>query len=342
MAKEQVLWAEDEMHELVTRGVDEFIRCYPERSYHSARHKLARMRASGAGIANEPLIPEIQGRTAGREINIEAIRRESQEAFAQQFDTDTKRKHNEVRFDYGPVAIFFVGDQHIGNAGTDIERMFDEQETILSTPGAYVVLTGDTIDNFIVGKLLMENAKDSLAIQKQWDLAKHYIEAFGDRLIGVNSGNHNQWATKLMGVDYDRQITPNGVLYDADEINFTVAIGDGHSVRILVRHKWRGNSLYNPTHAIERAARFDSSRPDVFVGAHVHQGATAREFTLDCKRKLALMSSSYKVYDGYQRQEGFTNNDASTAVGLVIESDGSFWGTSNLSAIQRYLSAIYL
>jgi hypothetical protein len=338
-----LVWSQAEIADLLSKGVEGFLADNPGRSYHSARLKLGRLRAQGIGMVDEPMVPEVTGQVVGREVsNIDELRAAAEAMFDEMVGSDLDRKANRVFFDSGPIAIFFVGDQHIGNAGTDVRRLFEEQEQILATPGAYVVLTGDTVDNFIVSKLLSQNIYDSLAVRDQWALATAYVQNFGKRCIAKVSGNHDQWATKLMGVDYDRQITPNGILYDADDITLQVVIGDVGRVCLRVRHKWRGNSIYNPSHAIERAARFDCAAPDVFVGAHVHQGATSREFILDGKRKLALMSSSYKVYDGYQRQEGFPANDASTAVALVIEDDGTFWGTSNISAVQRYMQAVYL
>lgn len=332
-------WTEDEKWSLMQQGIAAFL-ATSSRTYHSVRIMYGRLRAEGYGATSEPLLPTITGKTARPSFDVTAVRREAEETFAAATANDNRRKNQRIEFDAGPVAIFFVGDQHIGNPGTDIARMFYEQEDMLATPGGYVILTGDLVDNYIVGKLQMENAKDELSVQKQWALAKEYVSLFGDRLIGVNSGNHDQWSTKLSGIDYAQQITPDNVLYDADEIRATVSVGE-NEVGLWVRHKWRGSSIYNITHAQERAARFDSSKPDVFVGAHIHQGAVAREFILDGKRKLAMMSSSYKVYDGYQRQEGFASNDASTAVALVIEADGSFWGTSNLGAARRYLTAVY-
>lgn len=284
--------------------------------------------------------PTITGATADTDPDIDAIRASAEQKFAAKQRRAILKNHQKVRFDHGPVALFFVGDQHIGNTGTDVARMFAEQDMILATPASYVVLMGDTVDNFIVGKLMAENMNAALNVWEQWELAKHYLHRWDTRIIAQNSGNHSQWATKMIGVDYDREITPDGVLYDADELRFTVHVGP-HDVKVRTRHKWRGNSLYNASHALERAAKFDTPDFDVFVGAHVHQGATAREFIHSGKRKLALMSSTYKSVDGYQRQEGFVENDASTAVALVINDDGSFFGTSNLPSVLHYMKATY-
>lgn len=336
-------WNEGEIAKLLELGAEQFALDYPHRTYDAARHKLFRLRAEGHAATTEPALPEITGNiVADSPRHVDEIRAASEAMFQARQQQEATGLRNVIQFGGGPVAIFFVGDQHIGNAGTDVRRIFEEQEVIMATPGAYVVMTGDTVDNFIIGKLISQNMYESLAVRDQWTLACAYIENFGTRIIAKVSGNHDQWTTKLMGLDYDRRITPNGILYDTDDITFTAyttSTSDGVCVR--VRHKWRGGSIYNPSHGIERAARFDSSRPDVFVGAHVHQGATAREFILDGQRKLALMSSSYKVIDTYQKQEGFPDNDASTAVALVIEDDGSFWGTSNIRAVGRYMQRVY-
>lgn len=284
--------------------------------------------------------PAIIGATARVDTDIEAIRRAAEQKFEAKQRRAILKQHQRVRFDHGPIALFFVGDQHIGNTGTNVARMFAEQDMILATPASYVVLMGDTVDNYIVGKLMAENMNAALNVWEQWELAKHYVHRWGKRIIGQNSGNHSQWATKMAGIDYDRAITPDGVLYDADELRFTVHVGP-HEVKVRTRHKWRGNSQYNASHALERAAKFDTPDYDVFVGAHVHQGATAREFIHNGRRKLALMSSTYKEIDGYQRQEGFTENDASTAVALVVNDDGSFFGTSNLQSVLHYMKRVY-
>lgn len=284
-------------------------------------------------------VPTITGATSSTDPDIDAIRSAAEQKFEAKQRRAILKNHQHVHFPHGPVALFFVGDQHIGNTGTDVGRMFAEQDQILATPSSYVVLMGDTVDNYIVGKLMAENMNAALNVWEQWELAKHYLTRWGTRIIGQNSGNHSQWATKVMGVDYDREISPKGILYDADELRFTTHVGR-HSVRIRTRHKWRGNSIHNPSHALERAAKFDTPDFDVFVGAHVHQGATAREFIHNGKRKLALMSSTYKVVDGYQRQEGFTENDASTAVALVINDDGSHFATSNIASVMHYMQAV--
>ena len=144
----------------------------------------------------------------------------------------------------------------------------------------------------------------------------------------------------MIGLNIDEMLTPGGVIFDQDDISLTVHVGM-HEVAIRARHKWQGSSIYSATHGQERAARFDTARHDVYVGAHIHRGAVAREFVVDRKRKVALLSSTYKHIDGFQAQVGFSRNDMSTAVGLVINNDGSFFGSGNINAIMQYMRGVY-
>lgn len=304
---------------------------------------------SGAGFAHieealtfagaAPAAPDIVGVTAREDPDIETIRRQAEARFTRAARQARARHHQHVRFTHGPVALFFIGDQHIGSSGTDVARMFHEQELINATPGAHVVCMGDVVDNYVIGKLMAQNMHHGMTVVEEWELARHYMHGWSS-LLAVSSGNHPQWTQRLVGIDYDREITPDGVLYDTDELLFDVHVGTAR-VKVRIRHKWKGSSIYNVTHALEKSAKFDTSEPDVFVGAHIHQGAVSREFIHDGKRKLALMSSTYKVHDPYQRQEGFASNDASTAVALVIRDDGSFWGSSDLPGVLDYMRTVY-
>ena len=328
-----------------------------ERTLRSRIHSLgitddeirAAMFGPGPGVAGqgsgrpdgpaEP-VPEIVGAGPKVDPGVEEIRRSAERRFRAKAERAVQKEHQRVTFPHGPVALFFCGDQHAGAEGSDVGRMFAEQELINRTPAAYVWQMGDVVDNFVIGKLIAENMNPSLPVFEQWALAKHYLDGFGDRLVAYTGGNHEAWTLKLSGIDYRRDICPDGVLYDGDEIRATVGVGP-HRFRVWARHRWQGHSMYNPTHPMERAARFDSARFDLYVGAHVHKGAMAREFVLDGERKLALLSGTYKAHDSYARAIGFPANDGSTAVGVVLHDDGSYFACADLEAIRRYMVAVY-
>jgi hypothetical protein len=288
----------------------------------------------------DPPPPQIVGAGPDVRPNIDEIRRTAEARFEMAARRAQDKQHQSIRWPHGPIAIFFLGDQHIGNKGADVKRMYDEQKMIMETPGSYVWQMGDVVDNFIVGRLVAENFKETLPIWDQWELAKDYLHGFGNRLVAVNGGNHDFWHQKVSGIDYTRDISPSGVLYDADTIRATLHVGP-HAFRVWTRHKWKGKSMYNPTHGQERGAREDDPDRDIYVGAHNHTGAVCREFIRKAERKLAIQIGTYKMVDDYAVSEGFPRHDSSTACGVVMHDDGSFFAAADIRAILNYQRAVF-
>ena len=284
--------------------------------------------------------PDITGVDAEPETDIEAIKEAAKRRYQQKHRRAAKKKRQVVRFDMGPVMIAFIGDQHFGNAGTDVQRALDEQKLICDTPGAYVWQMGDVVDNMIVGRLKKQNMKPSAPVWEQWELAKHYLEGFDDKLVAYVGGNHGAWTMQQTSVDYRRDICPNGVLFDGDDLKSRVRVGK-HTFRVWTRHKWKGSSIYNQTHGQERAARFADPKWDFYIGAHKHTGAVYREFVHEGRRKAAIQIGTYKVHDDYALQQGFPEHNHSTGCAVILHDDGSFCGMSDLEAACHYMRAVY-
>ena len=303
-------------------------------------YNLLQDKPTKPGPRTKPPLPTIEGAGPNPEWDVEAIRESAKRRFAMKSGRAEEKANQHIRFPHGPVAIFFLGDQHIGNSGTDIDRMYREQRLILDTPGGYVFQMGDTVDNFIIGKLMAENMKPATPVWEQWVLADDYLARFKEKYLASCGGNHEAWTLRVSGIDFAKEITPAGVLYDADEIKVTFHVGQ-HQVRVRARHKWKNKSQYNQTHGQEWSARFESAEFDVYVGAHTHTGAVAREFTLNKARKLSIQTGSYKIHDDYARVIGFPEHDASTACALVINDTGSMWACADLLAVKEYMMAVY-
>jgi len=294
----------------------------------------------GTGGYGRPKPPDLNGTTAETNFDPERAIEEQQRRYREKHRRAQKKKRQTIRFDTGPICLMMVGDQHIGNAGTDTKRIFDEQEVILSTPGAFVWQMGDVVDNMIVGRLKKQNMKPSAPVWEQWQLAQEYMDRWEQRLVAFVGGNHGAWSMQQTQIDYRRDICPDGVLYDGDDVRATVSVGSA-TYDIWARHKWRGSSIYNPTHGMERAMRFNDPEPDIFVGAHTHEGSMFREIIHEGRRKAAVQIGSYKVHDDYAREKGYPDTDGSTACALILHDDGSFHGMSDLKAAKRYMEALY-
>jgi len=150
----------------------------------------------------------------------------------------------------------------------------------------------------------------------------------------------NSWTMSQTQVDYRRDVCPDGVLFDGDDVQAEVSVGSA-SYDVWARHKWKGNSIYNQTHGQERAARFNDPNHDLYVGAHTHEGALYREMIHEGQRKAAVQIGTYKVHDDYARASGFPPSDMSTACAVILHDDGSMHGMADLDAAKRYMQAVY-
>jgi hypothetical protein len=290
-------------------------------------------------------VPIIEGALDQLEtIDEEAVWRRAVELSRKRLAARTRE--GRLVFDYGAVGLAFLADLHLGGEGVDYERIDREIDHILATPGLYIVAVGDLLDNFIVGKLLSLRVDQTpFRISEEWALVRRVLRRIAPRLVASVAGNHDNWTGLLAGVDYFREVTEQivgrHILYHPHELRFTVQVGEA-AVPFKARHKWRGASIYNPTHATEREAKFDGSYYwRVGVAAHTHASGVVREFNNRGQTALSCLCGSYKVDDDYAVASGFPAPNGATAVVVVVDEDGDFWGTSNLRAAAKYLSAVH-
>jgi hypothetical protein len=258
---------------------------------------------------------------------------------------EEKRKSQTIAFPYGPIALTFFGDRHLGGAGVNVPRVFEEAELVAKTPGMWAVDLGDPIDNFIVGKLMAVRLHTQLTIPDEFALVRRLFRLHGKKMVAALGGNHVFWTQLLTGIDYFREVLA-GVcprcLYDADEIYVNVKVGEAEFPG-LMRHKWRGTSIYNVTHGQERANKWPSLPFVWAAGAHFHRGGAARSFTTtDGEEGLAVQCGSYKEVDPYTRRMGFARHNNTAAVAIVFdEQTRSMTGFTDIRFCAQFMKTLY-
>lgn len=266
----------------------------------------------------------------GRAVAIQR-RREKKQAYNQK---------REIIFDEGPIVLLAMGDLHLGSSGvsyTDIDRDIVAINQIANAgiPVA-VILIGDLLDNFIIGRLnqLRMNESPFLAIE-EWGLVDYTLQRLRDHLVGSVAGNHDNWSWALAGMDFLRsrheRITPK-ILYDPYELAFTLRVGK-FDCKVMARHHWAGHSKFNPTHGIDDHQRTRGREFDIAMGGHTHRGGLAREFDNGAKVGHALLCGSYKKSDSLGKRLGLPPHLKTSAVATIITADGIECSTSNLEAV---------
>jgi len=308
---------------------------------HIAR-ALVQRKGEPEQLNSEPTM-QAEGLRARREPDEDAIYRRALEEWEQTAQQEEQRASQVLQFDRGPVCLVFAGDQHLGNRGTDYKRCFDELELIAATPGMWLVSLGDLLDNFVIGNLRRIRDDARFTIGDEWVLVRRYLRAAGPKLAAMVSGNHDEWAKLLMGIDYFQEVLAGiapTCLYDVDDARIRVQVGDW-TVPMRIRHHWAGHSIYNITHGIERAALWDQDFT-LGAGAHRHRGGVARAFVAGGRPGMAVMVGTYKRVDAYARRLGVPMVNNSTAVAVLLDPETqSLTGFDNLQLAARYMQAVY-
>lgn len=242
------------------------------------------------------------------------------------------RASQRLTFTEPMVMLALVGDQHLGSPGTDVERCFEEAQLIADTPGMRAATIGDALDSFVIGRLRQARDNSRLGICDEWALVKRYFRLLAPKLCVSVAGNHDQWAHLLIGVDYFREVLAGispYTIYDTDDCKLDLVV-NGVSFPGRLRHQWQGHSIYNITHGIERAAKWDQN----FrwgVGGHTHESGVVRTFNAAGNQGVACLVGSYKRYDSFAKRLGFPQPNQSTGVAILFDSEsGTMTGFDNL------------
>jgi hypothetical protein len=295
---------------------------------------------------NQPPEPDIVGVGVGEGdlIDEEEVWRLALQKSKKRGEIERRKEHQSISFEHGPVCLVLMADLHLGDTGVRYDRIDDDIETIVETPGMYVVLAGDSINNFIVGRLRDIRFGAEFAVAEEWVLAKRVLKKLAPKLLLSVSGNHELWTYGLTNIDYLRDIHERlnpDILYSRLDSTVAIDVG-GCEQKLRVRHKWRGYSQYNLTHGIEWAAKFDKGREfDIGVGAHVHASGVYRQFNNGGKTGHAILCGSYKVTDEFATTLGFPEANESAAVATVFTEHG-VWGTNNINVAADYMNTMYL
>lgn len=201
-----------------------------------------------------------------------------------------------------PIGICFVGDQHIGNEGTNHKLMREDAALIASTPGMYAILGGDGWDNHIKHLAAIINAKSAPADQAK--MFVYYVSLFKSKILAVISGNHEAWTKQVAGIDVLKMLIDHGtIVYHPHGLKLTLQVGE-REYRLYIRHKTQYNSSMNPTHTIKQLFRFGDWPFDIGFRGDQHE-ADIEEFRGHGLMRWAIRGSSYEVLSEFGEMKGY-------------------------------------
>ena len=230
-------------------------------------------------------------------------------AFRVQKSTSEREKNRDKRsvlFNLNqPVGIAFFSDLHLGSSATDYVQLKEDTEIVQKTENMFAAFTGDGIDNWISSRMQNLSASQGMPFSAELQLLKNWITMLKGKLLFVVAGNHDNWTKRMSGLDFFvDSLKDTKTLYDTEEIRFNLGFKNGYQWKVKARHKWRYNSVFNATHAIEVGWERGGWDFDVGIGGHTHIGTVCRPFFRHEQKLYALLIGTYKIHDKFGKTIG--------------------------------------
>jgi hypothetical protein len=329
-------WSPEEEADIKTLSWPQFKAKWSEgRSFNAWRHKRREFQA------NNELPPKPQlTQTNAQEADIDKLM-----ATWIAFEEEQRKLHHvpseiEVTLKTDmPIGISFMADTHNGGNGVDMRQIINHTKLIKETPGLYVMLGGDVVNNFVLPKLAHAGQGDA-SPSVQWQMFRWMLSTLSEKIVAAGSGNHDRWTQRLAGIDQylatlqqvpTLYVGPGGYLDEGGLLKLRLrAPGlDDVVYRIYRKHKGSGGKT-NPLAGPMGLFRFpEHEQLDVAVTEHIHTPAFG-SWRHAGREVIGIQVGSYKVADHYARTEGFYNHDV--AVPTVI-----FWPGERKMRLERNL-----
>ncbi len=215
-----------------------------------------------------------------------------------------EKRHVEISIETDkPVAIAFLSDLHLGNGGVDYELLRQTGEIIREHPLAYCITAGDITDS-----LFFDYGEEVLNMQEQYVYMNKFLSWIGsENILAGIMGNHEAWARKNGVTNYIEfsEHTKRPLLRGVSFVDLRIG---QVPYRLLMAHRFRGESMYNPTHQQSRANR-ELQGADIIMAAHTHKPGESVIYQPEYgggARKVTLVNGkTFKRLEAYGKDQGY-------------------------------------
>lgn len=217
----------------------------------------------------------------------------------------------------GPYAVMVFGDPHLDDDGCDLSLFKAHAELAANTKGLYAANIGDTTNNW-AGRLARLWADQNTSAETSRVLIKHYLADSGIPWFLWLHGNHDMWDGPV-GRDVFKRFQPHYVEMRDWQAKITLVSPNGHEIRIHAAHNFKGNSIWNNLHGLERAAQLGDAA-DLYVAGHHHDSGLRQSENPHRGGVYNLMRvRGYKFMDHYADLHGFGEYQYGSAGVAVID-----------------------
>lgn len=217
----------------------------------------------------------------------------------------------------GPYALMFFGDPHLDDDGCNLPLWDAHVDLAANTDHLFAVNIGDTTNNW-AGRLARLWAEQNASAETARKLVKHYLAERGIPWLLWLSGNHDMWDGPVGRAVFENH-APEFVTLEDWQAKVTLVSPCGNEIRLWAAHNFKGNSIWNNLHGLERAAQMQDWA-HLYVAGHHHDSGlrqgenTHRHFVYNLMRVRG-----YKYMDHYADVHGFGEHEYGAAGVAIID-----------------------
>lgn len=224
----------------------------------------------------------------------------------------------EAQFPDVPVAILLATDIHYGALGTDYGLLDKHLEIVENTPNFFMVVNGDSVDNFNVAKHPSGMYENPLPPQLQTQAMMEKFRALDEiGKIGVLSfGNHDNFMG-VAGYDWLESFARGMKASIFTSGGFLHIMHGQEHYGMAMTHQYWGVSKLNPTNAAKRFWEHEYPQADIVFLGHTHQ-SEALHWERGGKQRIAVIGGSYKSQDNWATKLGIGRNPGKPGITLLL------------------------
>lgn len=215
-----------------------------------------------------------------------------------------------------PFGIAIIGDPHLDNKGCDLLGLERDLEA-LAAAKMRAVNMGDLLDNFQYrGRLAPKQAQNRMSEKEGLAISRWFLRDCGVQWDAHLIGNHDDWAGTSHGTLMQEWAGRVKMFQWMGRLIYTW--GDGQT-SILAAHDFKGNSQYNPLHALAKRALEDGG-DDVYAAAHRHTAAVGGwENGFRGRFYHFARVRGYKRVDEFAYTKGFPEQSEGASAVIVVD-----------------------
>ena len=218
--------------------------------------------------------------------------------------------------DFEDIELIPFGDFHLGAEECDEDEIVRTINYVKSKPNVFVILVGDLIEN--ATRNSVGDVFGQLAIpQNQLNTLVKLLEPIRDRILGINTGNHENRTYKETGLDVTEELAHRlglNQVYSRDGGYLFLSFGRNRR-RDNVRHTFRIYFTHGHGGGSSTGASVNNNEnmknivdADIYLSGHTHKPASIqgvylvgdeRSKTIRQVNRLYVTCTSYLKYGGY-------------------------------------------